>query len=149
MILGQDILTELGLNLKWSEHVIKAGDGPFNGSTTPMVDVGMYICKYLNTEKITPEELFTDAYVKEVYESENVRTATKWLRVILDAKYEKSDLHKVIENKCQHLTMTQRNELLKLLQKIEELFDGTLRTLKIDPVDFKLKEDWKPIWSRP
>ena len=56
MILGQDILTQLGLNLKFSEHVIEADDGHFNRSTTPMVDLGMYIFKDLNTEKITPEE---------------------------------------------------------------------------------------------
>ena len=59
--------------------------------------------------------MLTNAYVEEVYESERVQTATKILRVILDAKYEKSDLHKVMENQCQHLTTTQRNELLKLL----------------------------------
>ena len=64
--------------------------------------------------------MFTNAYFKEVYESEHVRTATKLLRVILYAKYEKSDLHKVMENQCQHLTMTQRNEYLELLQKFEE-----------------------------
>ena len=42
MILGRYILTELGLNLKFSEHVIEADDGPFKGSTTPMVDLVMY-----------------------------------------------------------------------------------------------------------
>ena len=47
--------------------------------------------------------------------SEHVSTATKRLRVILYDKYEKSDLHKVIETQCQHLTMTQRNEFPKLL----------------------------------
>ena len=35
------------------------------------------------------------------------------------------------------------------MQKSEELFDGTLGTWKTDPVDFKLKEDVKPICSRP
>ena len=40
MILGGFLLTELGLNWKISEHVIKADDGPFKGSTTPMVDLG-------------------------------------------------------------------------------------------------------------
>ena len=55
MILGQDILTELGLNLKWSEHVIKADGGTFKGTITPMVDLVTYIFKYLNTGKITPE----------------------------------------------------------------------------------------------
>ena len=54
-----------------------------------MVDLGTYIFKYLNTGKIKPEEYFTNTYVKEVYESYHVRTATKLLRVILYAKYEK------------------------------------------------------------
>ena len=56
MILGKDILTELGLNLKWSEHIIEAYYGHFNRYTTPMVDLGTYILKDLNTAKITPEE---------------------------------------------------------------------------------------------
>ena len=43
IILGRYLLKELGLNLKFSEHVIKADDGPFNGSTTPLVDLGTYI----------------------------------------------------------------------------------------------------------
>ena len=55
MILGSDLLTELGLNLKFSEHVIEAYYGPFNGFTAPMVDLGTYIFKGLNTNKITPE----------------------------------------------------------------------------------------------
>ena len=61
MILGRDILTELGLNPKLSEHVIEADDGTFKGSTTPMVDLGKYGFKYLNTGNIIPEELFTNA----------------------------------------------------------------------------------------
>ena len=56
MILGQYLLTELVLNLKHYKHVIEAGDGPFKGSTTPMVNLSTYIFKYLNTGKITPEE---------------------------------------------------------------------------------------------
>ena len=82
-----------------------------------MVDLGTYIFKNLNTKKITSEELFTIVYIEEVYESEHIRTAIKKSRIILDAKYEKSDLHKVMETQCQNLTMTQRNELLKLLHK--------------------------------
>ena len=61
MILGREILTELGLNLKLSEHVIKAYDGPFKGSIKPMVDLGIYIFKCLNIGKIKPEEFFTNA----------------------------------------------------------------------------------------
>ena len=35
-----------------------------------------------------------------------------------------------MKTQCQNLKMTQRNEYLKLLQKFEELFNGTLRTWK-------------------
>ena len=48
MILGRYVLTKLGLNLKFSEHAIKADDRPFKGSTTPMVYLGTYACKILN-----------------------------------------------------------------------------------------------------
>ena len=39
-----------------------------------------------------------------------------------------------METQCKHLTMTQNNEFLKLLQKYKELFDGTLGTWKTYPV---------------
>ena len=52
MILGQDIFTYLGLNLKFSKHITEVDDGPFKGYETPMVDFGMYIFKDLNTEKL-------------------------------------------------------------------------------------------------
>ena len=65
MILGQDLLTELGLNLKFSEHAIEADYGPFNGSTATIVDLGTYIFKDLNTVKITPTESFTNDHVEE------------------------------------------------------------------------------------
>ena len=50
-----------------------------------------------------------------------------------------------MENQCNHLTMTQHNDLLKLLQRFDELFDGTIDTWKTDQVDFKIKEDAKPV----
>ena len=55
MILGRYLLTTLGLNLKLSDHFIEADDGPFKGSTSPMVDMGTYEFKYLNTGNITPK----------------------------------------------------------------------------------------------
>ena len=52
MILGQDLLTYLGSNLKLSEHVIEADDGIFKGSTTPMVNLGTYESNDFSTSKI-------------------------------------------------------------------------------------------------
>ena len=46
IVLGQYLLTQLGLNLIVTEKVIKADDGTFRGFTTPMVDLGKYIFKY-------------------------------------------------------------------------------------------------------
>ena len=43
VILDRDISTELGLNIKISEHVIEADDGPLIGATSPMVDLGVYV----------------------------------------------------------------------------------------------------------
>ena len=50
-----------------------------------------------------------------------------------------------MENQCQHLTITQPNDFIKLLQKVENLFDGTLGTWKTYSIEFKLKENVKPI----
>ena len=68
MILGRYLLKWIELNSKFSEHVIEADDGCFQGYTTPMIDLGTYTFKDLNTDEITPEQLFTNAYAEEVYE---------------------------------------------------------------------------------
>ena len=53
--------------------------------------------------------------------------ATKCLIRILDAKYEKANLRAITKEEClNHLSATEENKLLKLLQEFEELFDGTL-----------------------
>ena len=70
-----------------------------------------------------------NTYVDELYELGQLNTSTKWLRTILDA-------NKVMKNYFQNLKEQQRNELLKLLQKMKEFFDVTLGTWKVDPVDF-------------
>ena len=114
-----------------------------------MDNLGTFLFKDLNTKKSTPEELFTNAYVEQVYESEHINTAKKLLRVILDAKYEKVDLHKVMEIQCQHLTVTKCNELLKLLHKSKELFDVTPVTWKTDPLVTKLKYNVNELCWRP
>ena len=75
-----------------------------DGQKRPILDPRPNLClhlptykfKDLNTGSITPKESFNKAYVEEVYESEHVRTAIKRLRVILYAKYEKSNLHKIM-----------------------------------------------------
>ena len=57
-----------------------------------------------------------DAYVEEVFKLENICSSTKILRKILDVKYEKANLNKVMNEKFQHLSENQRNDLIRLLQ---------------------------------
>ena len=52
MILGRDILKLLGLNLKFSKHIIKSDDGPLKGSSLTIVDLGTYEFKISNTGKL-------------------------------------------------------------------------------------------------
>ena len=54
-----------------------------------------------------------------------------------------------MKKKCQHFTKMKCNELLELSQKNEELFNEIVCTWKTNPVDFELKQDVKPILSRP
>ena len=56
IILGRYLLTILVLYLKFSNGVIKVGDGPFEMFAAPMVNLGMYEFKTLRIRKITPKE---------------------------------------------------------------------------------------------
>ena len=82
----KNLLTYFRINLKNSDHNIEADNGKCKGSTIPMVDLDKYAFKYWNEGEITHEYLFTIAYTEEIKGWEKVRTSTKFLRVILDAK---------------------------------------------------------------
>ena len=66
-----------GLYAKLSYHVIKGCDGQFERITANMVDLYTYAFEPLYAGKITPKESFMNAYIKEVFEWENVCTYTK------------------------------------------------------------------------
>ena len=83
IIIGRDILTDLGLNLKLSYPVIEADYEPFKGYMAPMVVLGTYE--------------FRHYYAEEMHESEQFRTYTKLLRVILHDRYEREYLNKVMK----------------------------------------------------
>ena len=67
----------------------------------------------------------------------------------LDAKYEKADLPKVVSENCAYLNSGQKKDLLALLGKYDELFDGTLGDWKTEPVGLEIKEGENPFHGRP
>jgi hypothetical protein len=79
----------------------------------------------------------------------STRNATKRAIEILDAKYDKANLPAIVKDNCSHLTPSQREKLLSLLFKVEELFDGTLGDWKQPPISIKMKEGAKPYHGRP
>ena len=70
------------------------------------------------------------------------------MRRILDAKYKKSDLNKVMTEQFQHLNTEECNRHMIVLRKYEDLFNGTLGTWNTTPVDLELRDDAKPVCWR-
>ena len=77
-----------------------------------------------------------------------VHTSTKRIKEILDVKCEAADLDQVCAWQ-EHLSPTQRQQLKRLLDKCAELFDGTLGTWNLEPVELELKPDATPHHARP
>lgn len=132
MILGIHTLVKLGVILDFHTQSIT-----IDGQTLPMRSMHSLkdyskLCKQMEKYK----------------EPASTRDATKRAVRILDAKYEKADLPKVVQETCEHLTTSQRNKLLKLLLEHEELFDGTLGDWQDDPVSFRLKPGATPYHGR-
>ena len=55
MILGRDLLTALGLDLKVYDNTIIFGEGPYEGCSKPMVDISNYDLKSITNETVKPE----------------------------------------------------------------------------------------------
>ncbi len=82
-------------------------------------------------------------------EPASTQGTTECVVEILDVKYAKADLPANEKDKYKHLTPSERESLLSLLLKFEQLFDGTLGEWNIPPVSIQLKEGVKPFHGRP
>ena len=128
MILGRDILTELGIDLCFSDQMIK---WPKLHAEIPMKPL-----------RATKETHF---FVQEP--PSLINDATRMSK-ILDAKYAPADLHQVAKN-TKHLTNQEQAALEELLRGYEELFDGTVGTWKGKPYHIHLKEGVTPYHAKP
>jgi hypothetical protein len=79
----------------------------------------------------------------------SIRSATKHVVEILNAKYEKADLPAIIRDYCSHLKASNREKLLSVLLKLKLLLNDTLGVWKLPPVSFEPKEGMKPYHGRP
>jgi hypothetical protein len=85
MIIGRDILTDLGIDIRFSNHTVE-----WDNSEIPMKDV---------------DATFEDSF--HIGDGDAADDAMERIKSILDAKYEKADLYKVAEEAV-HLEPAQR-----------------------------------------
>ena len=125
MIIGRDLLRELGIVINFAEETVTWDD-----VSTPM-----------KPEDATEQEHFN------ISDSTQVDEATMRIKDILDAKYEKADLDKIVAG-CDYLDATQQHQLKQVLTKHQDLFDGTLGTWTGDPYHIDLKPGVTPYHAR-
>ena len=129
IILGRDVLTEVGIDLLFSERKIT-----WEGSSIPMGDPSLFKHK-------TIKQLELETFQQDQVEEDFIQRMT-------EEKYSPADLKKEVE-KCSHLTSKEKSQLLNLLRKYNSLFDGSLGTWKTTPVELELQEGAKPYHGRP
>lgn len=120
MIIGRDVMTELNLDVLASDATVTMND-----IKIPWIPRGSKTSSLFHVE-----------------EQENSEDAGDRIRRILDAKYAPADLMKVVAETG--LESSQQKDLLDLLNKYRDLFDGTLGTFNMEPYDIQLVEGAKP-----
>ena len=128
IILGRDVQQTLGFNIMWSTKSLIWDD-----ISIPM--------KSRQDQIITLEhsQLFIEC---EEIEEEHYTT------ILRDANYTKADIPQEIKQ-MKYLSILEKDQLRMLLQKHEDLFDGTLGTWNMDPVELELKPNSKPYQAKP
>ena len=137
LIIGKQTMHDLGVVLDFKENTIQIDE-----ILLPMRDIGNLQLKTSISRALKHNANFAQEPV-------STRSATKRVVEILDAKYEKADIPAIVRENCSHLSATDREKLLSLLLKYEELFDGTLGDWNLPPVSFEIKEGMKPYHGRP
>ena len=119
MIIGRDILKLLKMDIHSSDLTISIGDIKVPWQPRKAKDSHLF-----NADADLDDE------------------AADRLKKILDAKYDPADLDKLVAESG--LNDDYKIGLLRLLQRFEELFDGTLGTFNMDPYDIELVEGAQP-----
>jgi Reverse transcriptase (RNA-dependent DNA polymerase) len=128
MIVGRDLMQELGIDVMFSSSTIK----------------------WNRMNAIIPMKPYDFSFTKDVYitESDAVEADTDRLSSILDAKYAPTDIAKYATEQ-KNLTADERLELYTLMKKFEGLFDGSLGKWTGKPYHIELRPDAKPYHGRP
>jgi hypothetical protein len=122
MIIGNDLMSEIGLDICFSTNEIKWGE-----DSIPMKNRGVI------TERRALKMLY-----HMLVQSPSIMEAEERHRQILDADYSKVDIQEYVNN-IKHLNEDDKQKLKEVLNKHPKLFQGGLGTLKIKPVKLEIK----------
>ena len=132
MILGMDLMTSLGIvidtknqTIRWDDHEI------------PMKPYA----------ELNDKETLVDIYTM-TQETKVLREAEERHARILDADYSQANMDEFIESQT-HLSLDERQQLRKTLDKHKGLFQGGLGKLNIKPIRLELKPGAQPFHARP
>ena len=101
-----------------------------------------------NIENLTNKSKVQEAWARSnvlAHEPISTEQATQRTVKILDANYKKADLQAVVNN-CTHLNSAEKDKLLELLKKFEQLFDGTLGHWRTKPCRWQLSDEGRKYW---
>ena len=129
LLVGRDLLNAVGIDLLFSSKEIA-----WQGSTVAMKDP----LEFKNQEV---DQLAMQCLAQDQVEEDFIQRMT-------EQKNSPANLEEEV-GKCSNLTKHEQNQLLQLLTKYKDLFDGSLGTLKTKPVELELKEGAKPYHGRP
>ncbi len=108
-----------------------------------MITIDEIILPMRNIASLTSRSKIKEAWAISnalAHEPTSIEQATQRAMKILDANYKNADLQAVLQDNCTHLNSTKKEMLLELLNKFEQLFDGTLGHWRTKPVSFQLKD---------
>ena len=131
VILGNDVLFDLGVDIKFSTHTVK-----WEGEAIPLKAHGMLSDP--DTVNIL-YNLYADSPILKESEHRQAK--------ILDADYSKVDIDQMVDN-LQEMSPEAKVKLKESLHKFEELFSGGLGRLNIDLISITLQPGAKPYAGR-
>ena len=114
LIIGKNTMHDLGVVLDFNQSTIQIDE-----ILLPMRDIANLQLKSSITRALRNNS-------NHAQEPVSTRSATRRVVEILDAKYEKADIPAIVRENCSHLSATDREKLLSMLLRFEQLFDGTL-----------------------
>ena len=133
LIVGRDLMHQVGIDILFSTAEIK-----WDNATIPM-----------HSPNKIMEELVDQFEQELLFSHDPITTDAERIQSIVEAKYSPADLESIVQD-CAEITTEEKQQLLSLLKKYDQLFDGTLGTWKTEPIELELKDpNSKPYHAKP